>query len=87
MTDEEKKDFVATNFSDYSKSTRDEENLRKNAKLLYVFLTVPDEAEKYVHSDSTNNCIHCYNVEILNIFEPELHLINTKAMIIKRIIK
>ena len=87
MTDEEKKDFVATNFRDYSKSTRDEENLRKNAKLLYIFLTVPDEAEKYVHSDSTNNCIHCYNVEILNIFEPELHLINTKAMIIKRIIK
>ena len=27
------------------------------------------------------NCIHHYNVEILNIFDPELQLINTKPMI------
>ena len=31
--------------------------------------------------NSSDNCIHRYNVEILNIFDPELQLINTKPMI------
>ena len=37
----------------------------------------------------SNNCVHRYNVEILNLFDPELQLINTKPMIknIKRIFK
>ena len=30
---------------------------------------------------SFDNYIHRYNVEILNIFDPELQLINTKPMI------
>ena len=51
------------------------------AKLPYIFLTTPDEVEKYVPSNSSDNCIHRYNVEILNIFDPELQLINTKPMI------
>ena len=33
-----------------------------------------------MQSNSSDNCIH-YNVEILNIFNPELQLINTKPII------
>ena len=35
--------------------------------------------------NSCDNSIHHYNVEILNIFDPELKLINTKPMIKKKI--
>ena len=34
-----------------------------------------------MQSNFSDNCIHLYNVEILNIFDPELQLINTKPMI------
>ena len=85
-------DFVTINFSEYFKSTREklysklneEQNLRKVAKSLYIFPTTPDEVEKYVEimqSNSSGNCIHRYNVEILNISDPELQLINTKPII------
>ena len=50
--------------------------------MLYIFLTTPDEVEKYVQSNSSDNCIQCYNVEILNLFDPELRLIYTKPVII-----
>ena len=46
----------------------------KVAKSLYIFSTTPDEVEKYVQSISSDNCIHRYNVEILNILDPELQL-------------
>ena len=49
--------------------------------MLYIFLTTLDEVEKYIQSNSCDNCVHHYNVEILNIFDPELQLINTKPMI------
>ena len=57
LTDDEVKDFVAINFSEYFKFTREklysklneEQNLRKVAKLLYIFLTTPDEIEKYAN--------------------------------------
>ena len=39
-----------------------------------------------MQSNSTDNCVHHYNAEILNIFVTELHLINTKA-VIKNILK
>ena len=56
MTDEEVKDFVAVNFSEYFKSTKEKlyskrnkkQNLKKVAKSLNIFLTTPDEVEKYV---------------------------------------
>ena len=51
------------------------------AKLLYIILTTPDDVEKYVQANSSDNCIHHYNVEILNYFDPELQLINTKPVI------
>ena len=34
-----------------------------------------------MQSNSFDNCIHRYNVEILNLFDPELQLINTKPVI------
>ena len=55
---EEVKDFVAINFNEYFKSIREEQNLRKVTKLLYVFLKTPDEVEKYVQSNSSDNFVH-----------------------------
>ena len=81
LTDEEVKDVVAINCSEYFKSVREEQNLRKAAKSFYIFVTVPDKVEKHVQSNSSDNCIHCYNAQIFNIFDPELQMINTKPMI------
>ena len=39
IIDDKEKDFVAINFSEYFKSTREEQNLRKVAKSLFIFLT------------------------------------------------
>ena len=53
----------------------EEQNLRKVAKSLYIFLTTSDEVKKYVkmmQSNSSDNCVHCYNVEMF---------INTKPVI------
>ena len=46
LTDEEVKDFIAISFSEYFKSVREEKNLRKVFQSLYIFLTIPDKAEK-----------------------------------------
>ena len=81
LTDEEVKDSVAINSSEYFRSIKQEQNFRKVSKSLYIFLTTPDEVEKYVQSNSSDNCIHHYNVEISNLFDPELQLINTKSVI------
>ena len=48
---------------------------------LCIFLTTPDEVEKYVESNYSDNCVHHYDVEILNLFDPELQLIKTKPVI------
>ena len=56
LTDE---DFVAINFSE---SMKKEQNVGKVAKSLYNFLTTPDE----VQSNSSDNCIHHYNIKISN---------------------
>ena len=45
MTDEEVKDFVAKKLS---KSIREEQNLRKVAKLLYFFLTTSDNQVRLI---------------------------------------
>ena len=34
-----------------------------------------------MQSNSSDNCIHHYNARILNLFDPELQLINTKPVI------
>ena len=52
--------------------------------MLYIFLTTPNEVEKYVktmQSNCSGNCVHHNDVEILNLFDPELQLINNKPMI------
>ena len=81
LTDEEVKDFVAISFSEYFKSARQGKKFRQVSKSLYIFLTTPDEVQKYVLSNSSDNCVHHYNVEILNLFDPELQLFNTKPVI------
>ena len=58
--------------------------LEKLLNSFYIFVTILDEVEKCVEimqSNSSDNCLHRYNVEILSIFDPELQLINTKPMI------
>ena len=55
-TGDEVKDFVIINFSEYFKSTREKlysklnkgRNLKKVAESVYIFLTTPDEVEKYI---------------------------------------
>ena len=81
MTAKEVKDFVAIKFNEYFKYIREEQSLSKTAKSLYIFLTAADEVEKYVQLNSSDNCIHHNNVKILNLYDPELQLINTKPMI------
>ena len=39
LTDEVVKDFLVRNFSEYFKSIKEQQNLRKVAKSLYIFLT------------------------------------------------
>ena len=101
LTNDEVKDFVAINFSEYVKSTIEklysklskEQNLRKVVQSFYIFLTTPNEVEKnakMMQSNSSDNCVHHYNIEILYLFDSELQLINTKPMIkskLKRIAK
>ena len=68
LTKEEMKDFVAINFAKYFKSVKEEENFGKVAKWCCIFPRTPDELKKYVQWNSCDNCVHHYNVEILNIF-------------------
>ena len=71
LTDEEVEDFVVIIFIEYFKSIINKPNLKKVTKWLYIFLTSPEEADKYVQSNSSDNCAHHYNVEILNLFDSE----------------
>ena len=53
----------------------EEENIRKVAESLYIFLTTPDEVEKYVEmmqSSSSDNCVHHCNIELWNLLFSEL---------------
>ena len=34
-----------------------------------------------MHTNSSDNCMYHYNVQIMNLFHPDLQLINTKPMI------
>ena len=92
LTDDEVKNLVTINFSEYFESTKDklysklneEQKPRKVVKSLYIFLITPDKLEKYakmMQPSSSNDCVHRYNFEILNLFDPELQMINNKPMI------
>ena len=53
----------------------EEKNLRKVAESLYIFLTKPNEVEKYakiMQSVSSDKYLHRYNTESSNLFDPEL---------------
>ena len=78
LTTEEVKEFEAITFSQYYKSINEEQNLGKVPKSLYIFLTTPAEVNKYVQSNSDDNCMHHYNVEIF--FDADLQLFNTKPV-------
>ena len=70
----------------------EEQTIRKVAESLDIYLTAPDEIQKYakmVQSNSSDNFVHRYNFEILNLFNPEIQLIKTTPISkkIKRIIK
>ena len=91
MTDGEVKHFVAINFSEWFEYTRkylysklsEEENLRKVDEFLDILLTKPNLVEKYfeiMQSNSSDKYVHCYSIDILNLFDPELQVINTKPM-------
>ena len=71
LIDEKVKNFVAIKFSKYFEISEKKGNLRKIAKSFYIFLTTLDEVDKYAQSNSSENCIHQYNVEILKMFDPE----------------
>ena len=45
--------------------------------MLYISLKTPDK----IQSNISDNCIHHYNIEILNIFDPELQLKDTESAI------
>ena len=58
--------------------------------MLYIFLTTPDEVEKYaktMQSKSSDNRVYHYNIEILNLFHPELQLINNDKSMTKNKLK
>ena len=61
----------------YSKLNK-KQNLRQITESLYIFQTTPHEVEKYVQimkSNSSDKYVHLYNIEILNLFDPQLQLI------------
>ena len=60
------KDFLAVNFREHFKSIKEEQNLRKVTKLLYIFLTTPDEVENHVQSNTSDSCIPQCNVKTLS---------------------
>ena len=61
----------------------EKQNIRKVSKLLLTFVAAPDVVEKYakiIQSNSFDNCVYRYNIDILNLFDPKLQLIITKPM-------
>ena len=72
---------MVKNLNEYFKSISDKQNLRKASKSLYISLKTPVEVEHYMQSTSPDSYIHHYNIKILNLFDPELELINTKPEI------
>ena len=67
-----------------SSKLNEEQNLRKVVESFYIILTTPDEVETYIdimHSNSSDQCVHRYNNEILNLFDLELQLANTKPTV------
>ena len=74
LTDDEVKDFVVINFGEYFKSVREKLYSKLSVEQnLYIFLTTPDEIEKFaemMQSSSFDNCTCHFNNKILNCLDP-----------------
>ena len=53
--------------------------------ILNLYRSRTKSIEKHVQFNSSDSCIHCYNVDILNLFDPELQMINTKTMLTNKL--
>ena len=62
LTDDEVKDSIAINISEYFQSTREEQNFWKVAKSLYIFLTTAEKVEKYVQLSTSDNFDNGYYI-------------------------
>ena len=91
FTDDEVKDLVVINFSDYFKSRREklysklseEQNFRKIAKSLYIVLATSDEMEEYMEmmqSSSSDVYTSHFNITFLNCFDRKQQLNEGTAM-------
>ena len=77
LTGDEVKDFVAIDFSKrfqytgeiFYSTLSEEQNLRKVSESLYIFLATLGNVE-LMQSNSSDNCAHCYNFEVLNTLTP-----------------
>ena len=49
--------------------------------MLCIYLTIPEEVQKCAKSAINSSDKYRYNIEILNLFNPELQLVNTKCKI------
>ena len=78
----------------------EEKNLRKVEESFLYFLATHDEVKKYVEliekmseaklmkkSSSSDDCLHHYNINILNLFYPELQLIQLNPPVVKNKLK
>ena len=68
MTDEQEKDFLPIKCSEYFKSIKGKQNIRKVVKLLYIFLTTPDEVENMYNQ--LRLIIAYVTIITLNLFDP-----------------
>ena len=80
------------NFSEYFKFTKEKLRAKLNEKQSFrnvaeSLLSYLSNYEIIIQSNSSDNCMHCYNIEILNIFYPEIQMINTKCMMKTKLIK
>ena len=72
-------------FSEHFKFIREEPKLKKSPKQLYIFLATPNEVERYVETNYSDNSVYQCNVKILSLFDQELQLINTNPLIKNKI--
>ena len=72
-------------FSEHFKFIREEPKLKKSPKQLYIFLATPNEVERYVETNYSDNSVYQCNVKILSPFDQELQLINTNPLIKNKI--
>ena len=76
LSDEKVKYFVAIILLNILNSQKkkcifkpsEKQKFQKVAESLYIFPATPHDVVQYVQSNSSNYCIHRYNVEILNLF-------------------